>query len=144
MVRQWLDERRIGPDYLVWREGWPEWKRASAVFVKLAAIGPAVPGTPTAPAPTEPGPPMDDDWVDAIIESQPMSLHRPKPKPRPDNNLRLIIGVVLILVCIVLAIVLYLIVQNQRSSESAVRDSPAVANCLELTELKRPEIGGIA
>src|SRR5947209_6465945 len=32
MIRQWLSERRIGPEYLVWREGWPEWKRASAVF----------------------------------------------------------------------------------------------------------------
>jgi hypothetical protein len=143
MVRQWLDERRIGPDYLVWREGWPEWKRASAVFAKLAAVGPAIPGAPKTPAPTEPAPPMDDDWVDAIVESQPMTLHRPKPKARPDNNLRLIIGIVLILICIVLAIVLFLIVQNQRGNESAVRDSAAIEARVGSTELKTREIGGI-
>ena len=45
MMRQWLDERRVGPDYLVWREGWPDWKGASAVFAKLAAQGAAVMGS---------------------------------------------------------------------------------------------------
>ncbi len=55
MMRQWLDERRVGPEYLVWREGWPEWKRASAVFAKLAATGAILPGGPSGPvAPRRP------------------------------------------------------------------------------------------
>lgn len=29
---QWLQEKRVSPDSLVWREGWPEWQAASVVF----------------------------------------------------------------------------------------------------------------
>ena len=109
MMRQWLDERRVGPDYLVWREGWPEWKRASAVFAKLAATGAILPGSPSGPvAPA----PAADDWVEAIIESQshPASLHRPRPKRPQNNNLLMaisfavvVLGAILVVVVIIAA-----------------------------------------
>lgn len=39
IVRQWLTERRIQADTLVWREGWEEWKTADKVFSSLASGG---------------------------------------------------------------------------------------------------------
>lgn len=36
-MRTWLNENRIAPDSLVWREGWPDWKTASDVFESLAS-----------------------------------------------------------------------------------------------------------
>jgi hypothetical protein len=109
MMRQWLDERRVGPDYLVWREGWPEWKRASAVFAKLATTGAILPGGPSGPvAPA----PAADDWVEAIIESQshPATVHRVRPKRPQNNNLLMaisfavvVLGAILVVVVIIAA-----------------------------------------
>ncbi len=39
IVKQWLVERRIQVDTLVWREGWSEWKTADQVFPSLGAGG---------------------------------------------------------------------------------------------------------
>ena len=32
LMRRWLDEGRIAPEALVWREGWPDWQPATVVF----------------------------------------------------------------------------------------------------------------
>jgi hypothetical protein len=40
LMRQWLGEGRIGPDSLVWREGWRDWRQASEVFPQLRANAP--------------------------------------------------------------------------------------------------------
>lgn len=37
MMQQWLDAGRVGPDSLVWREGWPQWKAAAEVFARFGA-----------------------------------------------------------------------------------------------------------
>ena len=34
-MRTWLREGRIGPDSLVWREGWRDWREAATVFAQL-------------------------------------------------------------------------------------------------------------
>jgi len=36
-MRSWLAEGRIGPDSLVWHEGWSDWREAHTVFPELAA-----------------------------------------------------------------------------------------------------------
>jgi hypothetical protein len=48
IMRQWINEGRVTPDSLVWREGWPDWKLAGETFTNLppAAVGPAIPGAP--------------------------------------------------------------------------------------------------
>jgi hypothetical protein len=35
VMRRWIDEGRICPDCLVWREGWTEWLQAGHVFAGL-------------------------------------------------------------------------------------------------------------
>ena len=129
MMRQWLDERRIGPDYLVWREGWPEWKRASTVFAKLAALAPAVPGAPGgphSPAALTSEPKMDDDWVEAIIESQshPTQHHHHKPKPKSNNNLILAIRFVVVLLGLILIVV---VIVKSRSKDSSATPPAATS-----------------
>ena len=39
VLQVWLDENRISPDTLVWREGWRDWQEAAAVFPQLASNG---------------------------------------------------------------------------------------------------------
>ena len=53
--RNWIAEGRVTADSLVWRQDWPEWKRADAVFSQLQ--GPLALTTPIgAPAPVGPLP----------------------------------------------------------------------------------------
>ena len=49
VVRSWLGEGRVSPETLVWREGWPEWQEAGAVFPELQQATPNVQGGPDAP-----------------------------------------------------------------------------------------------
>jgi hypothetical protein len=41
-MRTWIAEGRIGPDCLVWREGWRDWQQAADVLAQLRsqAMGP--------------------------------------------------------------------------------------------------------
>ncbi len=41
MMRQWLQEQRVGATALLWREGWPTWRTATEVFPHLAALAAA-------------------------------------------------------------------------------------------------------
>lgn len=36
LMRQWLAEERVPAEAFVWREGWSDWREASAVFERLA------------------------------------------------------------------------------------------------------------
>ncbi|HWB09183.1 MAG TPA: GYF domain-containing protein [Pirellulales bacterium] len=59
--RAWMQEGRIPADALVWRQDWPDWKRAGSVFPQLATPAPPAPptaaaaSTATAAMPTTPG-----------------------------------------------------------------------------------------
>ncbi len=55
-MQEWLSENRVTPDSVVWREGWPQWRSASEVFVEffsntVAAVSPAPPPRNIAPPP---------------------------------------------------------------------------------------------
>jgi hypothetical protein len=41
VLRTWIEEGRVTPDSLVWREGWPNWQAAGPLFPGLAAEVPA-------------------------------------------------------------------------------------------------------
>lgn len=55
---QWLSEKRVTHDSLIWREGWPEWLNAAKALPELfttespASLMPAAPAPALAPAPT--------------------------------------------------------------------------------------------
>ncbi|MCE9544393.1 MAG: DUF4339 domain-containing protein [Planctomycetia bacterium] len=36
VLRQWIDQGRVAAESLVWRDGWPGWQQAAAVFPQLA------------------------------------------------------------------------------------------------------------
>lgn len=49
VMRQWIDEGRVTPDSLVWREGWSDWQSARMLFPSLSAgsVTTASIGTPS-------------------------------------------------------------------------------------------------
>ncbi len=56
-MRAWINEGRVTPNSLVWRDGWPEWRSAAATFPGLAGGHPAWGGGHAAPGgmPMQPG-----------------------------------------------------------------------------------------
>jgi hypothetical protein len=94
-MRQWLGENRIPADGLVWREGWPDWKRADQTFDQLrpgyvpqpaysapAAYAapvaqPAVPAYPH-PAQPYPGSPMTARPIGAAPFGAPVGQKQPE------------------------------------------------------------------
>ena len=54
LIRQWISEGRITADSLVWREGWPDWKLASATFPSMGG-GVVQAVAPVAAAQASPG-----------------------------------------------------------------------------------------
>ena len=49
LVRQWIRESRLAADSLVWRDDWPDWRRASDVFAELAQPATVSAATPDGP-----------------------------------------------------------------------------------------------
>ncbi len=117
VMRDWLGQRRVGPDYLVWREGWPDWRPAAQVFPQLGSAPAAAAPQPAAAIASAASSPLDDDWVDAIIDTRP-SIKTHRRHAAPQSNLSLIITLVIILLAIVLAIVLIriAIVQSRQAT----------------------------
>jgi hypothetical protein len=119
VMRQWLTQKRVGPDSLLWREGWTDWKKAVVVFPSLGP-SPAVAAATQAAAPTS-NFAADDDWVEAIIDTKPSighhapaHAHRSKGK---QSNTIVIVSFFLILLCVLLAVVLVTVFMQQ-SKES--------------------------
>jgi len=50
VMSQWISEGRVGPESLVWREGWTDWRPAGPLFPQLSpgVSPPPVPSIPTA------------------------------------------------------------------------------------------------
>jgi hypothetical protein len=127
VMRQWLAQRRVGADSLVWREGWPEWKRASMVFPSLAVQTPPVPGHAVAanvPA-IAPIPRMDDDWMEAIVETKPAHLPKVHPKSTQANNLILAVSAVIVLIGAIVAISLIITAVRRANRENQPPPPPA-------------------
>lgn len=53
VMRRWISEKRVSAEGLVWREGWPEWKKGGEVFPQLT-------GAPMPPADTTPAAAVPD------------------------------------------------------------------------------------
>jgi hypothetical protein len=109
-LRQWISQRRLLPDSLVWREGWAEWQRADIVFVELAAGPPppavAVPMSAGFPAAEPP----------AMIESFPREPARSvasRGYSRRSKNSHVVLIILLILGVLALAPLLgYVLIQQ--------------------------------
>lgn len=76
-MKQWLDENRVTPDSLVWRDDWPDWKRADATFPRFAGPRPGAPGpmpgaVPGAPMGAPQGAPMGAPMQAAPMAGAPM------------------------------------------------------------------------
>ncbi len=130
MMGQWIDQRRVGADSMIWREGWTDWRRAAATFPSLAAHLPASQGQPTATAATAPLPAAGDDWIDAIVDrshAHPAAVHHHRAK-KPDNNLWLILSAVAIAIGIVLAALLIRYALKEQHKENP---APAAASLFD-------------
>jgi hypothetical protein len=110
VLRQWIAERRVTPDTLVWREGWTDWQRADAV---LAEFAPAQPALVTA-GPVAVGVPAAAPAVEVPLfstDSTRVSVSR--SYARRSNNMRgLMIALLVIAVLILAPLLGYVLVQQ--------------------------------
>lgn len=116
-LNRWLDEGRVAPESLVWREGWPQWRKADGVFPTLRAKSPLAglfgdePAAPAADTPAQPK--MDDLLSDAIAgaASYEAGLGTTTQRSRYKDKLMLT-SMVLIGAVTVLGVVLLLVILN--------------------------------
>lgn len=114
VLRQWIDEGRITPDTLVWREGDPEWQPASAAFSQLARRPAPAPEKPALSATTSVGfattpIPTDVGELDAAGAATATLLARRK---RARSTGLLVMGVLIVAVLILLPILIYMLTQQ--------------------------------
>ncbi len=114
-MRQWITDRRVGADSLVWREGWPEWKKALEAFPSLASVLPAAVAAAVAVA-SAPDTGIDDDWVDAIIDTRPSISHRPHSRP-PQKSW--VVGVSITIIILAVLLVIALIIASAQSKKTS-------------------------
>jgi hypothetical protein len=134
-MRQWLAQRRVGADSMLWREGWTDWRKAVAVFPSLGPSPAAVAVAPVQGAAPASNFAAEDDWVEAIIDTRPsIGHHAPahanaaRSKGKQSNTI-VIVSFFLILLCILLVVVLVTVFmqQNKDSSDTSSIERPAPA-----------------
>jgi hypothetical protein len=103
-LRQWIAERRVLSDSLVWREGWTDWQRADTLFPELAAIPPAAMAPPVA-IPVDAVPTAGEFPTPEAPAAFAPVARRPlrRAAGRRANNTHLFILIMLILSVLVLA-----------------------------------------
>lgn len=121
VMRSWINDGRVSPDSLVWREGWRDWQEASATFPQLGAPQ-AAPGPGTfAVAATTPG-------GAASSGSRAAGGHHPHSRQR-SNATNLAIITTLVLAVIVLFVV-FIWVLMREPAEQAGRSTGAGAGAV--------------
>ena len=133
VMRQWIQQGRVTPDSLVWREGWADWQRADLAFPALAvpgmaSAGQALPVAAAAPVMAAPhGQPMamptavaveSPVGVDPMIASAfpaepPRSSLSRTPYKRKSGSGRAIALTLLVLAVLVLAPLLGYVLMQQ-------------------------------
>jgi hypothetical protein len=134
IMRAWIEEGRVGASSLVWRNGWPEWRSAAAVFPQLRPLGDSVtPGaTETAGASRGVSSLLQGALVQNISAGQPSDsprgistgippLAQTVRKRRLQNDRRLIFSAAMVVVAIILGILLVMVFRRQGQPE----ESPA-------------------
>ncbi len=97
VMQGWLQEGRVGPDSLVWREGWEDWQVASNIFPQWTAESPPADLSPL----PGPGP------VQSVVQGPSAPVSR-----RSSNNMALVTVIVLGVLSIALLVVLFIIMNG--------------------------------
>jgi hypothetical protein len=141
---QWIAAGRVAPDTLVWRTGWPDWRRADAPNADLPAplpqadisTPPPIPGVTLPPA--LPPAPVVEPPKPTIKPSRPIpptaaySLRK-----RQQAKRRRLITITLAIVCVVLAGMLaYMMSGSDPASEAK---SPAAAPPAPVADVPAPQ-----
>jgi hypothetical protein len=84
VMRKWMAEGRVSGESLVWREGWPEWRKAAKVFPSLTPASSA--SVPPAAAPAAP------------LTGATGQITRSTRAPRKKNSTALAITAIIVLV----------------------------------------------
>jgi DNA-directed RNA polymerase subunit RPC12/RpoP len=147
VLRQWITEGRITPDTLIWREGDPEWQKASQAFPQLgagfaasASIPRPAAAKPSPVAPASPAPvgvALDasstaKSEIDASTAAAAMLLARRK---RSRTTALMIMGGLIIAVLILLPILIYVLTSQGAPPEenpAEARNRPPMVDMLVL------------
>jgi hypothetical protein len=109
LLRQWIAERRVTPDTLVWREGWPDWQRADAVLVELAAAQPVLAGSMALAA----GVPATVPAVELPFTAEPLRRPVGRPYNRRSKSMHGLMIALLVLAVLILAPLLGYVLYQQ-------------------------------
>jgi len=100
IMRTWLDDGRVSPDSLVWREGWRDWLEAGDVFPQLKS--------------GQTGPQVTD--IAAVSPHLPAGADRSRRRPlgrRKSQTFNTALIVVLVLAVITLSVIFVWVLTNQ-------------------------------
>jgi len=120
VMRSWIDQGRVSPDSLVWREGWRDWQEAGEVFPQLGAGEQASPFRQFEQAPATP--------------SQPGSPATQRVRSRRQSQtVQMVIVIVLVFAVMVLfGVFLWVLTRGDEAPPETVRAAePTVASSLE-------------
>ncbi|MGC3967005.1 MAG: DUF4339 domain-containing protein [Pirellulales bacterium] len=120
-MHQWLLEGRVAPMSLVWRQDWPEWRPAAAVWPHLAgATAVAIPPAPQPPPAPVSAPPLGGS--PPLMPAAAIGSAAPQPGiyyQRRGGNWYAITVVILVLLVAALGAVMYWVLTRDPGSSAA-------------------------
>lgn len=120
IIQSWIQERRIGPSMLVWREGWSTWLEARNVFPELESIFHA--NSPDPPAIPSPSSSVISDLpvVDADEPSQTIAEQKKiARKKKAHRDLMIVISLIVVIIVLITLLCFILFKQKNTDHSSA-------------------------
>lgn len=126
VIQSWIQERRIGPGMLVWREGWSTWLEAKNVFTELERIFPAT-QRENPPVARESGPPQVESSEPGVVTGESAVIKKKlERKKKATRDLMIVLGLILAILALIVCLVLLLVWQRGQGgseTETAARVS---------------------
>ncbi|MDO5553409.1 MAG: DUF4339 domain-containing protein [Planctomycetia bacterium] len=137
VIQNWIQERRIGPSMLVWREGWSTWLEAKNVFPELEHIFSGI--SSETPPVSEFGPGPASALVNAPTDKNESLTIQKKiaRKKRASRDLLIVLGLIAAIIVLIVCLVALLVWQKGSGPDKAAPESATPA-AVETVSLHSP------
>ncbi|MHC4400097.1 MAG: DUF4339 domain-containing protein [Planctomycetota bacterium] len=113
VMKTWIAEDRVSPDSLVWREGWPDWQKASDVFPQLGTE-PSEPSIEPVVTPTQPS-----------VEAAPATAPRRLSRSSSAGSRQAVILILALAAVLAFALLVWVLLGGPKALTGALDGRPA-------------------
>ena len=124
VIQSWIQEKRIGPHMLVWREGWSSWLEAGNVFPELEAVftSPGLDPFPVSPV-------NRNDDLPVVVSPSASDEKRTTRRKKAKRDLLIVACLIVVIIALIAGLIVVLVLQQR--SVNTTGETSAVTSVVQ-------------